>query len=170
MGFTTLARWWRATGRGLYFDCAVEMWKRNQCEWMLDGLTGGKRLTFVYTTLNGCWMVCGDGDSTMIKLLKLGEDLYTSEFMPEGCRSYCPLLISDGCSGSKVHLSDCMWVQLSGRTTFFRVRNFEWVVQGYGVRKRFCGIGDVWVVSGGQVHEPLQMGGERNGGWVRNSE
>ncbi|KRX11833.1 hypothetical protein T07_14476, partial [Trichinella nelsoni] len=31
-----------------------------------------------------------------------------------------------------------------------RVRNFEWVVQGYGVRKRFRGIGDVWVVSGGQ--------------------
>ncbi|KRZ46892.1 hypothetical protein T02_7599 [Trichinella nativa] len=32
-------------------------------------------------------MVFGDGDSTVITLLKLGEDLYTSELMLEWCRS-----------------------------------------------------------------------------------
>ncbi|KRZ59899.1 hypothetical protein T02_9878 [Trichinella nativa] len=48
-------------------------------------------------------MVCGDGDSTMVKLLKLREDLYTSELMLEGRRSYSPLLSRDACCGGVLY-------------------------------------------------------------------
>ncbi|KRX69835.1 hypothetical protein T06_4687 [Trichinella sp. T6] len=48
-------------------------------------------------------MVCGNGDSTMVKLLKLREDLHTSELMLEGRRSYSPLLSRDACCGGVLY-------------------------------------------------------------------